>query len=56
MNKSEVLKKNKWLKDRRRSNKIRKHKNYVTKTHKGIDRDTLRDNLNKKKKVVKNGQ
>ena len=43
------LKNAQWLKKRRRQNKIKKQTNYVNKTHKGVDINTLRDNLKRKK-------
>ena len=48
MNKHMSLKNAKWLKNRRRINKIKKQNNYVNKTHKGVDVNTLRDNLKRK--------
>ena len=48
MNKNVSLKNAKWLKGRRRINKIKKQNNYVNKTHKGVDVNTLRDNLRRK--------
>jgi len=45
MDKLSILKKKKWLKDRRRSKKIRKQKNYESKTHKGTSPFSLSQNL-----------
>lgn len=50
MNKFMVLRKARLLRKKRRQNKIKKQVNYVGKTHKGVDRDTLKDNLKAKKK------
>ena len=47
------MKKRKWLKARRRANKIKKQINYLSKTHKGTDKFTLQGNLNKKKEIAK---
>ena len=45
MNKSDVLKKRKWLKDRRREKKIKKQNNYLAKTHKGASKFDLQENI-----------
>lgn len=45
MNKLSFLKKKKWLKDRRRTKKIKKQKNYESKTHKGTSPFYLSQNL-----------
>jgi hypothetical protein len=52
MTKAEVLAKKKWLKNRRRENKIKKQHNYETKTHKGTSRDTLRLVNQEKKRAI----
>ena len=47
MNKLSTLKKKKLLKDKRRTKKIKKQTNYLSKTHKGTDKFYLQENLNK---------
>jgi len=45
MNKSDILKKRKWLKNRRREKKIKKQQNYEAKTHKGTSKFDLQENI-----------
>ena len=45
MDKLSTLKKKKWLKDRRRAKKIKKQKNYESKTYKGTGPFNLSQNL-----------
>jgi len=45
MNKLSHLKKKKWLKKRQRERKIKKQKNYESKTHKGTGPFNLSQNL-----------
>jgi len=45
MKKSKILKKKKWLKARQREKKIRKQKNYESKTYKGTGPFNLTQNL-----------
>ena len=45
MNKLNHLKKKRWLKARRRENKIKKQQNYGSKTHKGTGPFNLTQNL-----------
>ena len=45
MNKLSSLKKKKWLKNRRRTKKIKKQQNYESKTHKGTNPSYLSQNL-----------
>ena len=45
MNKSNILKKKKWLKKRQRERKIKKQQNYESKTHKGTGPFNLSQNL-----------
>ena len=44
MKKNEVLKKKKWLKNRRRVKRIKKQSNYEKKTHKGTSAFSLQMN------------
>jgi len=61
MDKLSSLKKKKWLKDRRRTKKIKKQHNYESKTHKGTNPFYLSQNLinrsqeeKKQKKIEQN--
>jgi len=45
MDKLSSLKKKKWLKERRRTKKIKKQQNYESKTHKGTNPFYLSQNL-----------
>ena len=45
MNKSDIFKKRKWLKKRRREKKVRKQQNYLAKTHKGASKFDLQENI-----------
>ena len=53
MKKSKILKKRKWLKNRRREKKIRKQQNYVSKTHMGTGSFNLTQNLIRKEQEEK---
>jgi hypothetical protein len=52
MTKAEVLAKRRWLKNRRRENRIKKQHNYEAKTNKGTSRDTLRLVNQEKKRAI----
>ena len=51
MNKLNSLARKRWLKKRRRENKVKKQINYYSKTHKGITKFDLKENLKEKKAV-----
>jgi len=53
MNKSDILKKRKWLKKRRREKKIKKQQNYESKTHKGISKFNLQENIRRTERKEK---
>ena len=53
MNKSKGLRKRKWLKNRRRENKIKKQQNYKAKTHKGTGKFDLQENIRRAKREKK---
>ena len=57
MDKLSFLKKKKWLKDRRRAKKIKKQKNYESKTYKGTSPFYLSQNLiNRSQEEKKQGE
>ena len=53
MNKSRSLRKKKWLKNRRRENKIKKQQNYESKTRKGTNKFDLQENTKRAEKEKK---
>jgi len=53
MNKSDVLKHKKWLKDRRREKKVRKQQNYLAKTHRGVSKFNLQENIRRAERKEK---
>jgi len=53
MNKSRSLRKKKWLKNRRRENKIKKQQNYEAKTHKGTSRFNLQEGIRRAEREKK---
>jgi len=53
MSKLSHLKKRKWLKARRRSNKIKKQQNYEAKTHKGVNKFDLQENIRRAEREKK---
>jgi len=53
MNKLSHLKKRKWLKNRQREKKIKKQKNYESKTHKGTGKFYLQENIRRAEREKK---
>ena len=53
MNKSRSLRKKKWLKNRRRENKIQKQQNYEAKTRKGTNKFDLQENIKRAEREKK---
>ena len=53
MSKSRGLKKKKWLKNRRRENKIKKQQNYEAKTHKETGKFDLQENIRRAEREKK---
>lgn len=53
MKKSDILKKRKWGKARKRTKKIKKQQNYESKTHKGTNKFDLQENIRKAEREEK---
>ncbi len=53
MKKSDILKKRRWLKNRRREKDIKKQKNYESKTHKGTNKFDLQENIRRAEREEK---
>ena len=53
MNKSKGLRKKKWLKNRRRENKIKKQQNYESKTRKETGKFDLQENIKRAEREKK---